>query len=406
MLHHRVLSTASLAGLPLSAVAQPVAFYDLGPSFVWAASSDGGRAVGKVNGNEAFQWTPAAGIVPLPGPAGPLGGDPFAISADDSTIVGGAWAPIRAFRVTQAGYQSLGAPAGASYQDVRAVAVSANGASALCSTRRSSGEYQAFLHTDAAGFQPITPLSTAFLWAHAMTPDAQSVVGVHSNRAFRWTQQTGLLYIDGPWNGVSFVSVYGLSADGGVLVGQGRLGAGPVQAARFSSGVVQLLGDLPGGSDSSVAYSVSADGQIVTGLSSALAGSAGFVWDPENGMRDLRMLLLQRGASGLAAWPRLGSQGVSADGRTFFGTGTAPDGTSHGWVAKLAPCGYANCDGSTTAPELNVADFGCFLARYSQGCSDPAACYANCDGSTAAPFLNVADFGCFLQRYAEGCRTP
>jgi hypothetical protein len=62
-----------------------------------------------------------------------------------------------------------------------------------------------------------------------------------------------------------------------------------------------------------------------------------------------------------------------------------------------APC-YANCDGSTTAPILNVADFTCFLQKYAA--ADP---YANCDGSTTPPVLNVADFTCFLQKYAAGC---
>jgi hypothetical protein len=61
------------------------------------------------------------------------------------------------------------------------------------------------------------------------------------------------------------------------------------------------------------------------------------------------------------------------------------------------PC-YANCDGSTNPPVLNVADFGCFLSRYAAGDS-----YANCDGSTIPPVLNVADFGCFLAAYAAGC---
>jgi hypothetical protein len=60
---------------------------------------------------------------------------------------------------------------------------------------------------------------------------------------------------------------------------------------------------------------------------------------------------------------------------------------------------YANCDGSTTPPVLNVADFSCFLQRFAAG--DP---YANCDGSTTPPVLNVADFSCFLQAFAAGCR--
>ena len=59
---------------------------------------------------------------------------------------------------------------------------------------------------------------------------------------------------------------------------------------------------------------------------------------------------------------------------------------------------YANCDSSTTAPILNVADFTCFLQAYAN--QDP---YANCDGSTAVPVLNVGDFTCFLQKYAAGC---
>jgi hypothetical protein len=59
---------------------------------------------------------------------------------------------------------------------------------------------------------------------------------------------------------------------------------------------------------------------------------------------------------------------------------------------------YANCDGSTEPPVLNVADFSCFLSRFAAG--DP---WANCDGSTVPPVLNVSDFTCFLQQFAAGC---
>jgi hypothetical protein len=59
---------------------------------------------------------------------------------------------------------------------------------------------------------------------------------------------------------------------------------------------------------------------------------------------------------------------------------------------------YANCDGSTTAPILNVQDFACFLNRFAS--ADP---YANCDHSTAPPVLNVQDFSCFLNAFAAGC---
>jgi hypothetical protein len=62
---------------------------------------------------------------------------------------------------------------------------------------------------------------------------------------------------------------------------------------------------------------------------------------------------------------------------------------------------YANCDSSTANPFLNVADFTCFLTKYSA-----SSAYANCDGSTTAPVLNVADFTCFLSKFATGCSAP
>src|SRR5262249_24178427 len=48
---------------------------------------------------------------------------------------------------------------------------------------------------------------------------------------------------------------------------------------------------------------------------------------------------------------------------------------------------YANCDGSTITPHLNVMDYVCFLNQYASGVS-----YANCDQSTLPPLINVNDF--------------
>lgn len=59
---------------------------------------------------------------------------------------------------------------------------------------------------------------------------------------------------------------------------------------------------------------------------------------------------------------------------------------------------YANCDGSTIAPILNVNDFICFQTKFAAGDT-----YANCDQSTTPPILNVNDFICFQSRFAAGC---
>jgi hypothetical protein len=81
-------------------------------------------------------------------------------------------------------------------------------------------------------------------------------------------------------------------------------------------------------------------------------------------------------------------------------------GENIGWVnLDLAGAGqfvglvcYANCDGSTNAPVLNVNDFVCFQQQFAAGSP-----LANCDRSTTAPMLNVDDFVCFQQRFASGC---
>lgn len=67
-------------------------------------------------------------------------------------------------------------------------------------------------------------------------------------------------------------------------------------------------------------------------------------------------------------------------------------------AAVLTDRCYANCDQSTTAPVLNVADFACFLNQFADGRWE-----ANCDNSITAPYLNVQDFVCFLNHFAAGC---
>jgi trimeric autotransporter adhesin len=66
------------------------------------------------------------------------------------------------------------------------------------------------------------------------------------------------------------------------------------------------------------------------------------------------------------------------------------------WVG--CPNCYANCDGSTVPPRLNVEDFACFINRFAM--QDPAA---NCTGSTTFPYFSVEDFSCFINRFAAGC---
>jgi hypothetical protein len=107
------------------------------------------------------------------------------------------------------------------------------------------------------------------------------------------------------------------------------------------------------------------------------------------------------GAVGLAGW-------AQGPGDVFsFSTTCGPDQLADSNFGRLfsnvmsavgvSVC-YPNCDGSTVAPILNIADFVCFQQQFAAGAS-----YANCDGSTAPPVLNIADFVCFQQHFAAGC---
>jgi len=94
-------------------------------------------------------------------------------------------------------------------------------------------------------------------------------------------------------------------------------------------------------------------------------------------------------SSGSRRVNRLWCAGISAIGAVASGGGTAAGQTC-----------YANCNGSTVPPVININDFTCFMARYTAGDS-----YANCDRSTIPPVLNIHDFVCFLNSYAAGCPT-
>jgi hypothetical protein len=95
-----------------------------------------------------------------------------------------------------------------------------------------------------------------------------------------------------------------------------------------------------------------------------------------------------------------GCQVLTSAACTTAGGSYSGDNTTCSGAGAPSSCCYANCDGSTTTPCLNVLDFGCFLNAFAAGNT-----YANCDHSTTAPILNVLDFGCFLNKFAAGCSS-
>jgi hypothetical protein len=97
------------------------------------------------------------------------------------------------------------------------------------------------------------------------------------------------------------------------------------------------------------------------------------------------------------------AEDITGNGTVIVGTALV-DGLLHAYRAELC---YANCDDSSGSPLLTIADFTCFLQRFSEASSrshqHQLYHYVNCDQSTTPPVLNIADFTCFLQKFAAGC---
>jgi hypothetical protein len=116
-------------------------------------------------------------------------------------------------------------------------------------------------------------------------------------------------------------------------------------------------------------------------------------------MRGLQTAIVAAGQPfTIFGWTLQTATAISEDGTVIAGYGLDPQGHRQAWVATLPRACYANCDGSSTSPALNVWDFTCFLNAFAAG-----AAYANCDHSTTPPVLSVNDFLCFINSFGAGC---
>ena len=116
--------------------------------------------------------------------------------------------------------------------------------------------------------------------------------------------------------GGSFSSAaYDISADGKVIVGSAASTNG-TEAFRWTAATGMVgLGDLSGGTFSSFASAVSADGSVVVGHSRSSSGNEAFRWTQATGMVGLGDL---PGGSFYSF-----ASGVSADGQVVVGSGTS-----------------------------------------------------------------------------------
>jgi uncharacterized membrane protein len=118
--------------------------------------------------------------------------------------------------------------------------------------------------------------------------------------------------------GEFYSEAYDVSADGSVVVGTSIV-PGPLgfRAFRWTEETGMLaLPPVPGVANFEVAYGVSGDGNVIVG------GHA-FVWDPFHGTRDLEQILIEQGVD-LGGWQLRAARAASFDGLTIVGIGRGP----------------------------------------------------------------------------------
>jgi probable HAF family extracellular repeat protein len=323
---------------------------------------------------EAFRWSPAGGMVGM----GDLPGSPFVseawgVSADGTVIVGwGVYGP------------GIGAP-----------------------------WREGWRWTAQTGLQRIGRLyENGNSWAIGVSADGSVIVGRattggpgYDTVAFRWhngvMSSLGFLYPEHDYS-----SAFAVSGDGATIVGLSRGNQTGNHAFRWTaeSGMI-YLGDLPNGHRADIPYAVSGDGSIIGGRSS---GGDAMLWTAENGSRVLKQILIEDYGLDLSAWNRLYEvQAISDDGRSVVGKGqfwNIPSGTGSHNEAFLAylpplPCDLpGNVDGNCVVDARDGAAFpACMTGPAAPGLE--ASChYADVDQDTDA---DLADFAA-LQRLVAG----
>ncbi|MBS0172773.1 MAG: putative Ig domain-containing protein [Nitrospira sp.] len=311
------------------------------------------------------------GIGDLPG--GTFSSRPFGVSGNGAVIVGvsDGGSGLEPFRWTvSGGIQNFSAVVGAS-----AIGRAASVDGSVIAGDTDAGSFR---WSVADGFQMILG-NVAPHSANAVTPDGTVIVGKGQINgfipgAFRWTAATGAVRLD-TLAGYADAEAFGVSADGNVIVGASYFGplGEQAQAVRWvadgSGGfTVEGLGDLPGGNFMSRAVAVSADGNVILGISESDRGQEAFlwtasggmqglgdstgdlramsadgsvmvggntIWDANNGARSLIQVIVDSGFAGFENWSSINAISISADGRTIVGEATNPQGDQEGWRVVL-----------------------------------------------------------------------
>jgi len=369
--------------------------------------SDDGEVVAGVSESQfsvldGFRWTALIGMHRLGDlPGGTVTSLPQGISSDGAVVVGDSQSAIgfEAYVWTPGtGLFSIGTLVGGSGEGV-AIAVSGNGAVVGGSVNMPNGDKQAFVWTAGSGMRGLESLPGATrAGITGLSHDGRVGCGTSISslgfEAVLWIENAGFMRIGDLPGGILQSTGTDISGDGRVIVGTSVSSRG-TEAYRWTALTGMAgLGDVSGGTFSSGARGVSQDGWRIVGQGNDENGAAAFLWDPIQGTRSLRNVLKDYGFD-LPGWTFGSANDISADGRTIVGSARNPAGDPEGFLARIPPFCYADCDQSTAVGTLDLQDFLCYQQRFLT-----ADLYSDCnqDGSH-----DIFDFLCFQDHFFEGC---
>jgi len=303
-------------------------------------SDDGRVVVGMSATNEGtisgFRWKSGAtidlGALPSVGPNTSGQG----ISGNGDVLVGRGrtvdeqGTPINAgwMWTENGGIQDLGRPA--------TYASDASYDGSVIVGKASSDNSNALRWTIEQGSEIIPPLNIqgeeGITSAHGVSGDGATIVGESLGFPFYWQPAQGTLQLS-QLKG----QAYDVNEDGSIIVGSAKFND-ILEAFRWTeaTGMVSL-GLLPGDTGYSRAKAISANGQVIVGTSSngSVDGLRAFIWDAQNGMRDLASLLQNQYNLDLQGLTLTSANGVSADGSVIVGRAVDANDNPSAWMVDF-----------------------------------------------------------------------
>lgn len=369
------LILATTSGLtPLEAQELDIIGPDAGVTLADAVSANGAVVIGYsgiITSYGAVRFTSDGGIVDVVDPSllfPGYYGEAFGVSDAGAAIVGQATfadGSAEAFRQTTGGTERLGFLNGGNVS--KAYDVSSDGAIVVGAAHDGAtpAQTRAVIWTDGAGSATALDelASGADSEAYGISGDGAIVVGTAGNASYgiphaaMWNASTGGITDLGVLNGGALAGLYesyayGVSDDGGVIVGWSQDGAYYNLARAFrwtAEGGMVGIGTFDNDPySSSKAYDISGDGLVIVGTATASSetGERAFRYTEAGGMQTVEDWLRDNGAV-IAADITDVAYGTNCDGSVVVGQ-TVNDTAFIARVASNSACLSAATDSGTT----------------------------------------------------------